>query len=199
VLNDPLDADRADGPLREQGWAVEGRTATGDVRYYSDEVGNTLLLRKSFAPRVSSGPPRNAGPSVWDAAESWRIGDVDVAVPSPTDTLFAICVSNARAGNGRTTQWLADAKMVMARDVDWDRVVALARRHGQVLRLRAALRYLAVLPGVWPPASASEAVEAVRPGASERLVYAAEAGSLGNWWRTPVRAGRGALGRIGAR
>ena len=112
------------------------------------------------------------------SGERHALGRVEIRVPSPTETLFAVIVSHARMTRPPTLQWIVDAKMVLAEDLDWQHLLALADRSGQVLRLRDALGYLGGLPGPKPPSEVHDRLAGMEVDKRQRLAYACTVGSL---------------------
>ena len=181
VLVEDPDCTRALVQLADTGWrerpgSVKG---SGAIRYLSDEGGNVLVLRTTLAIDfvARAGGARSHTP-LWEAAEQRTIGGVELLVPAPTDTLLAVCVSHARAGGGPSTQWIADAKMLLDTEIDWERLLAIGVERGQTSRLRDVFRYLASLPGARPPQSVSERLAGTRTTSRERFIYRCTAGSI---------------------
>ena len=183
---------RALRSLAAHGWREPGGPATGGPadRYLFDEGGNMLALRTTLAIDFA-GPARVASSHapLWESAEPRSIGGADFLVTTPTDTLLAVCVSHARASGGPATQWIADAKMLLGAEIDWERLVGLGVERGQTARLRDAFGYLGGLPGPRPPQAVIELLDATKVTYRERLVYRCTSGSI---------AGPGALPTLAA-
>ena len=119
--------------------------------------------------------------ALWSAAERQRVGDTEVLVPGPTDTLLTACVAGARYGPLPLTQWLTDAVMILrAAELDWDRIIDLAVTHRQQLRLRHALGCLLELPVPVPErvAAAHAWLAGRRPSRRDRLAFALSSGRV---------------------
>lgn len=81
----------------------------------------------------------------WQGAVGTTVGRVPTFALNPTDLLFHVCVHGAKWNSVPPLRWLADAATIMSTseaEINWDRLIALARQHGQVLPLRHALAYL---------------------------------------------------------
>ena len=182
VLVDDRDCTLALVQLADAGWRERPDSAShrGAIRYLSDGGGNVLVLRTTLAIDfvTRAGGARSHAP-LWEVAERRTVGGVELLVPTPTDTLLAVCVSHARAEGGRSTQWVADAKMVLDAEIDWERLLAIGVERGQASRLRDAFRYLASLPGPRPPQSVSERLATTRTTYRERFTYRCTTGSIG--------------------
>jgi hypothetical protein len=154
--------------LEGAGWTP---TARGQTDWLVDTEGRRCTLRAS----VASGLHGNG--ELWDSAEQIELGDVDALVLSPTDELLATCVTGARAGPFRSIAWIPDAVFIIrSGQVDWDRLVGLAIRSGQALRLRDSLAYLSSQAAV--PAEARDRLAAAPVTRRERVAHALTAGAV---------------------
>jgi len=80
----------------------------------------------------------------WDGAVPFEIRDVPTLSLSPTDHLLHICIHGAEWNPIPPIRWIADAAMIMKRSsIDWDRIVAQARKRRLTIILTATLDYLA--------------------------------------------------------
>jgi len=75
-------------------------------------------------------------------------------------------------------QWIADAKVVLGAEIDWQRFLELAEGSGQVWRMREVLGYLASLPGTMPPQEILERLARTRVTGRERVSYLCTSGSI---------------------
>jgi hypothetical protein len=94
--------------------------------------------------------PENRGPDAdtdfWNDAVPVRIGNFTTKALSPTDTLLHVCVHGAKWCPVPPMRWVADAMMIMraaSDQIDWNRLVRLARKRRLSLPLGRALTYLA--------------------------------------------------------
>lgn len=166
------DRARASAALARAGWSADA-SPPGEhapVAYLSDARGNVLVLRTRLAVDFVA-PGMDAEALLWSAAETWPLGTVEVLVPSPTDTLLAVCASRARLEGARQTQWIADAALLLSSRIDWQRLTAAGVEFGQAQRLRDVFEYLGTLPITEVPQEVSRALEAARPTYRERLSY----------------------------
>jgi hypothetical protein len=185
VLLDPRHRDNASSVLARAGWREPPGThrRRDDVQYLYDVNRNVCALRTTLA--LDARAPRD--PSLlFEAAERHRIRHVEVSVPTPTETLFAVIVQHARLVDVPNVQWIADAKMVIRAGIDWHRLVALSDEYGQLLRLRDALTLLARLPGAQPPRELWAELAGIRVSARERLAYFCTNGSMTGPGRLPA-------------
>ena len=176
VLTDANDEIAALAALAGAGWAerTSGTRSHGRVRYVFDAEGNACALRTALAVDLTS-----ARTWLWNAGEPHPIAGASIPVPPPTETLFALCVSHARAKLVPNVQWLVDATMVLRADVDWLHLAALAEETGQVERMQDALGYIARLPGPTPPPTVFERLAAIPVGRRQQVAYRCTAGSAG--------------------
>jgi PST family polysaccharide transporter len=148
VLVGPSDVAEASTLLERRAWSPRpGSGAYPDWRLLFDQGGNICVLRSSLAFDYAGSGDQPSEESLWAAAESYPVGEIQALVPTPTDALLAAFVAGARYGPLPRTQWLTDAMMILrGPEVDWDRIIELAVTHGQHLRLRTALGCLLDLP-----------------------------------------------------
>jgi putative nucleotidyltransferase-like protein len=80
----------------------------------------------------------------WDAAIPVKVGGVLTKALSPPDMLLQVCVHGAAWHPTPMIRWIGDAMMVIRStpDLDWDRLVAQARKRRLTLTLAGALEYL---------------------------------------------------------
>lgn len=182
VLVAPSDVGTASAKLERRGWTLRpGSGVFPGWRLLFDSAGSICVLRSSLAFDYVGRRDERAAESLWDAAESYAVGETEAVVPTPTDALLAACVVGARYGPLPPTQWLTDAVMILrTAEVDWDRIVDLAVTHGQCLRLRSALACLLDLPVAVPErVSAAHAwLAGPRPTRRDRLAFALSSGRL---------------------
>lgn len=181
VLVKPDDVRRASARFARTGWRLrtEWTSPDGEVLYFTGDDRTVVVLRARIAPDFQV--PRRADSalvSLFDAAEQHLLEDVAVPVPAATDALLMVCVAHARKEGAPNLQWLADAKMLLEQEVNWQRFHELAVEGGQALRLLYVLRYLAALPGPKPPAEAVLRLQDVDVSARERAIYTLTAHSL---------------------
>lgn len=78
----------------------------------------------------------------WDAAGTAPLGEITVAVLSPTDQLFHVCAHGLQWDWSPSIRWIADALTVLRDPIDWDRIARLATISCMRMRLASALGYL---------------------------------------------------------
>jgi hypothetical protein len=87
----------------------------------------------------------NAHDEFWDAAVKTTVSHLSTRALNPTDQLFHVCVHGARWNFVPPLRWIPDAMLIMntsQSEIDWNRLVALSKRHRQVLPIRDTLDYL---------------------------------------------------------
>jgi O-antigen/teichoic acid export membrane protein len=193
VLVPEPEARVASARLESSGWTRRsGSDAYPGWRVLFDGRGNACILRSSLAPDYVGRGDEPAEAPLLRAAEIQRMNDTDLLVPTTADALLAACVAGARYGPLPPTQWLVDAVMILrAGELDWDRLLELAVRHGQLLRLREALGHVLGL-GVPVPrrvATAHAWLGDFSPTRRERLVFVLSSGPLGRRGGLPQSLG----------
>jgi hypothetical protein len=150
VLVKEEDAVPAVAAVAELGWHPKGHqfAVTSDFVSVSkgmglehDNGGSLDLHWHMFREDLVPGSEQ----AVWQNALSTSIGGVPILAPSPTDMLLHVCVHGWAWCRHPPFRWVVDAMTVMecsGSQVDWDRLVANARRRRLSLRLQAALAYL---------------------------------------------------------
>jgi hypothetical protein len=111
--------------------------------------------------------------AVWARAERAQVGQIEVSVMSPADQLVQVCVHGSGWPTEGSIRWVADAAVLVqssADRLDWDVVVAEARRRHLSLHLLEALSYLRHAFGVPVPESVTVELAETRRSARERLV-----------------------------
>jgi len=180
VLVQEEDTDVAIVQLARAGWAADPTASTvsrGAARYLYDRDRNVCGLRSRLSiDCFAQGSVERQGAFAW--AEKYTVGGVELDVLPPTELLFALCVSHARAEPLRNVQWIADAKMVLEKEIEWRRLLALARENAQVSRLRDAFGYLSALPGPKPPMEIPDQLASTKVEKRESLTYLRTTGSI---------------------
>jgi hypothetical protein len=192
ALVEEADADVALGALAAAGWT---RPPAGPPRErWALTAGDQTVCVVRTTPAydfVDRGRPQQSTAPLWEQAEPFVLGGAELLTTGPTETLLAVCVAGARVQEPPTLTWLLDAAMIArAGDVDWTRLVELARSRAQAPRLADALAYLSRLPGVDVPAAAVRALVETRTTARERLVHALTSGSFRSAGALPELAAR---------
>jgi hypothetical protein len=182
VLVPASNAAEASSMLERRGWAPRpGSGAYPGWRLLFDPGGNICVLRSSLAFDYVGRSDEPAEESLWRAAESYPVGDIEALVLTPTDAFLAAFVAGARYGPLPPTQWLTDAVMILrTAEVDWDRILDLAVTHRQHLRLESALVCLLDLPVEVPDrvGAAYAWLAGPQPTRRERLAFALSSGRL---------------------
>jgi len=87
----------------------------------------------------------NADDEFWDGAVKTTVSRLSTRALNPTDLLFHVCVHGARWNFVPSLRWIPDAMLIMntsQSEIDWNRLVTLSKRTGQVLPIRDTLDYL---------------------------------------------------------
>jgi hypothetical protein len=163
--------------LAHAGWAAteDATSAVTGVRYLSDRNGHFCRLRSRLAIDCVVG---SRDVLLADTDEWHSMGGANVRVPPPTETLFSVIVTNARRDVNATSGWVADAKMVLKAEIDWQRLAVLADQAGQISRLRDTLEYLTTLPGPKPPHAVITRLGDLKITRRERISYACTTSSI---------------------
>ena len=120
--------------------------------------------------------------TIWARSQRTVLAGQPVRIPSPAAQLLITCVHASLNGPGRLT-WAADALLILSGSppVDWDELIAEARRRRVAVPLRSALRALIAELGAEIPRRVVRDLDAYTPGVTERLAY-----------RVALKPGRGA-------
>lgn len=90
----------------------------------------------------------------WQGGRRITLEGAPVLVLCPEDLLLQVCEHGMRWDPTPPVRWVADAAAILRSEgdgLDWGRFIEAARRHGVVLPVREALRYLrTILPGAVP-------------------------------------------------
>jgi hypothetical protein len=90
----------------------------------------------------------------WDNALAIQICGVPTLALNPTDQLFHACIYGVKWDAPAPIRWVADAFKIIANpdnEINWERLIWLAKITQSVLPLQAALKYLQYLLGVAIP------------------------------------------------
>jgi hypothetical protein len=120
---------------------LERRIAAAPVRNAQGRV-----VRLHWQPSANLSLPGARWDELWQRAVPVRIRDTATSLPGAADHLVHACVDGARANSGSSLRWIADVMAILsapvADEIDWDVVLAEARRLRVSLLLSDALRYL---------------------------------------------------------
>jgi hypothetical protein len=137
--------DRSRKVADAEGW----RPATGSEPLERREAAATLRNDEGRVVRLHWQPSRNISLSAAASEAFWRrstpasVNRTPTRAPGAADHLLLACIDGARANSGATLRWITDAVALMRTPgMEWDVVVAEARRHRVSLLIGEALRYL---------------------------------------------------------
>ena len=175
-----IPASRALGRL---GWSAPA-PVTVDAQQlvtFGNAHGQTCLLRTAPAVdlRLPAGELRAGSTPV-------QIGRATVNALAPDHELLVACVAGQRRKPVRSVQWLVDVAQILmtaGAEMDWQGLGALAGAHGQALRLRQALAYVAGVLEVPVPAAGAQMLDSLVVPGRERLAYARSGLSLPGFLR----------------
>ncbi len=93
---------------------------------------------------LSQSREKDADTDFWDGAITLDINGVATRTLSPSDQLLHVCLHGARWNYIPPIRWIADAMTVLntSSEIDWDRVIAQARKRWLILPLMDSLNYL---------------------------------------------------------
>lgn len=112
----------------------------------------------------------------WDGAVELSIGGERTQALCPSDQLLHVCVHGAAWNPVPPIRWAADALIVVAGAggvLDWERLVAQARKRRVTVALAEALAYLGERFGAAVPASVVEELSRTRTHLHERIGHRA--------------------------
>ncbi|MCI0453372.1 MAG: nucleotidyltransferase family protein [Candidatus Dadabacteria bacterium] len=87
----------------------------------------------------------NADLDFWDGAASTRVDNIPAVALNPTDLLLHVCAHGVRWNPVPPIRWIADAITIVNKaqeEINWDRMIALVKRHRLILPIKEALSYL---------------------------------------------------------
>ena len=85
----------------------------------------------------------DADQEFWEHSVPFKVHDVPTRSLAPTDQLLHVCVHGAEWNPVPPLRWVADAMMIMkTAPINWDRLIAQARKRRLILPLRDTLDYL---------------------------------------------------------
>ena len=149
--------------------------AAGAPRYFADREGNIFVVVTSLGFDVLlESEPREALGRFLPSANTQTVGPAEVRLPSPTDTLFALCVFGPRVGPLRSVQWLVDAATLIIStygEIDWARFVSLGLESRQALRLTDAVTRLTALPDSRVPETVADGLSSAHVTRRDRVIY----------------------------
>jgi len=99
---------------------------------------------------------------IWAATETFRVGSTPVRVLGPTDQIFHLCAHAVQPTVDPSPCWIVDVLTILnlaGADVDWERLVDLARRTSTTIRISAAVIELRRLLGARIPESLVHALD----------------------------------------
>lgn len=108
----------------------------------------------------------------WARARPIAVGDATALAPAPTDLLLHVCLHGAYSGANGRLRWAADAAALLRADetaIDWDLLVAQARRRRASHTLAAALGYLHEAQSLPVPPEVVAALAAAAEGPRARV------------------------------
>lgn len=166
--------------LAELGWTPEPRRRGGFTEAYfsvlhahqfHDGTGHGFDLHWHLLPDCCYA---NADDDFWNAAIETRVHDVPVWALNPADELFHACVHGVRWSRVPPFRWLADATVIVRAshsEIDWDRLIAQARKRRLVLPVRDTLDYLRDELGAPIPRAVREGLDQTPVSRAEHAEY----------------------------
>jgi len=111
---------------------------------------------------------------LWARSQARQVLGAPCRIPCAEDLLVGVCAHGYRAQRG-VPRWVADARLLLDGPVDWDLVLAEARRRRMVLPLQATLDYLGQNLHAPVPSRVLEALESEGVALWEPLDFAMRA------------------------
>jgi hypothetical protein len=87
----------------------------------------------------------NADLDFWDGAVETRVDNAPAFALNPADLLLHVCAHGVRWNSVPPIRWIADAITILnnaKEEINWDRAIALAKRHRLILPIKEAFNYL---------------------------------------------------------
>ena len=122
------------------------------IHYSSDRISNLDL---HWHVMDEACPPSEDEP-FWSGAIRTTIRGVETLVMSPTDQLLHVCAHEARWTPIPFPRWIVDVVTILRTspdDINWDRLISLARRLRMVIPVREALQHVVDVGGAPIPSS----------------------------------------------
>jgi hypothetical protein len=172
----PADAlDKGRRIAEAEGWSRQVEPKVLEQREAATILRNQdgRLARLHWSPSRNVPMPAGLEHSIWTRATRVPFGSGATFVPSPADHLVYASLDGARANSGSTLRWITDATILLrsAPDLDWEVVVAQARRDRVSLLIAEALRYLVDVLDADIPTGAIEALSATPTTARDRIAH----------------------------
>jgi hypothetical protein len=169
--------------LGRLGWSAPAPVGAQQLVTFGNAHGQTCLLRT--APAVDLDLPPGELRAVSTPVQVGRAG---VNTLAPEHELLVACVAGQTRKPVRSVQWVVDVAQIVktaGAEIDWPRLVALARAHGHALRLRQALAYVSGVLEVPVPTAVAPMLDAVVITGRERLAYACAGASVRGFGSLP--------------
>jgi hypothetical protein len=175
VLVREREVDRARRVADAQGWQPVAGSRPFERREAAAALRNPpgRVVRLHWQPSRNLSLPGAAWEPMWQRAIDVCFRRTTTRVPSAADHLVQACIDGARANSGSTLRWIVDGIVLLGAvpDLDWDVVVAEARRHHASLLVDEALQYLVQALEVEVPRAVFQALAATPTTARERLAH----------------------------
>jgi hypothetical protein len=165
----PADASRWEREGDDE-WYRRLRHARGFERERIEQIDLHWALSLDF---VAADPSIADTGDLWAASQPLEVGGAATATLSATHHLFHAVVHGLGASTSAEVRWAADAITIMrtaGHEVDWEELVATARRHRCALMLHEGLVYLRQALGAPVPEDAVAELSRLRPGRRERAL-----------------------------
>ena len=162
---------------------IEGRHGYGFERGGAEIDVHWCTLAEDLSPAGDEG--------LRQRAEPFELGGRRLLRPCPTDSLLHTCVHGARFSRSMSVTWVPDSVLLVERcAIDWQLLVAEARRRVLELPLRETLRFLAEELGTKIPADVLEALRPREPAWLlwlEHGAYATDPNDATSWHRAALK------------
>ena len=167
-------------PLARLGWTPGARPMEDftqiyfSVRHAHEFVGPEGFVCDLHWRMFPSDVDLNADQEFWQGSVKTKVDGTPAFAPNPTDLLFHVCVHGVKWNLLPPLRWFADAATIMNNpetEINWDRLIALARRYRQVLPLKDSLAYLQRHLRLSVPSTVLEAFRNLPVSESERVGY----------------------------
>jgi hypothetical protein len=155
---------------------------------FRDARGRAIDLHWHVFPESYDDSPDRA---IFERARAIDLGTEAVLGLDPADHLTLILCHGLSWAANTPLHWVADATLLLRQsegEIDWDRVVGLARSLARIQVARAALRYLVDAHDAPVPAAALAELDRQRAGRGERAAFwfAERSDRAWPWGRAPL-------------
>ncbi len=160
-------------PLEPQEQSTRAYFSVRHAREYKDAADYELDLHWHVLLECCH---KSADDDFWNRAVPVKVHGIPTCALNPTDQLMHVCVHGVAWDLIPPFRWVADAAMIMntsGLEIDWNRIVGLARQHRLTLPLKDTLGYLRNLLDIPVPLPILQQIKNSPTSKAERVEYEA--------------------------